>query len=140
MRSRHVANTVVVLALSVGAALAGRVIGAGPVLNRRGRSEHSKNEIFSYQVAVAPATLVTVVVIATLRILRAAQGAVDGAGPVTDRTHGVLEPHVEGESPLPVTEGVCVDLCLTRRALEETGLPCRSTLPEPAAVCKGGGH
>ena len=105
-----------------------------------GRSELSKIGIFSYQVAVAPATLVTVVVIATLRILRAAQGAVDGAGPVTDRTHGVLEPHVECESPLPVTEGVCVNLCLTRRALEETGLPCRSTLPEPAAVCKGGGH
>ena len=34
MRSRDVADTVVVLALSVGAALAGRVIGAGPVLNR----------------------------------------------------------------------------------------------------------
>ena len=117
MRSRDIANPVVVLALSVRAALTGRVVGAGPV-----------------QVAVAPATLVTVVVIATLRILRAAQGAVDGAGPVTDRTHGVLEPHVEGESPLPVTEGVCVDLCLTRRALEETGLPCRPALPEPAAV------
>ena len=116
MRSRDVANTIVVLALSVGAALAGRVIGAGPV-----------------QVAVSRATLVTVQVIATLRILRTAQGAVDGAGPVTDRTHGVLEPHVEGESPLSITQGVA-DLCLTRCALEQTGLPCRSTLPEPAAV------
>ena len=34
MRSRDVADTVVVLALSVGAALARRVIGAGPVLNK----------------------------------------------------------------------------------------------------------
>ena len=134
MRSRHVANTVVVLALSVGAALAGRVIGAGPVLNRRGRSELSKNEIFSYQVAVAPATLVTVVVIATLRILRAAQGAVDGAGPVTDRTHGVLEPHVEGESPLSITKGVAAQLCLAGSTLEQTGLSVGPTLPEPAAV------
>ena len=93
MRSRDVADTVVVLTLSVGAALAGRVIGAGPV-----------------QVAVTRATLVTVQVIATLRILRTAQGAVDGAGPVTDRTHRVIEPHVEGESPLTITEGVGVDL------------------------------
>ena len=92
------------------------------------------NVIFRYQVAVAPATLVTIVVIATLRIIRTAQGAVDGAGPVTDRTHGVLEPHVEGESPLSITEGVAVHLCLTRRTLEQTSLPCRSTLPEPAAV------
>ena len=117
MRSRDVADTVVVLALSVGAALAGRVIGAGPV-----------------QVAVARATLVTVQVIATLRILRTALGAVDGAGPVTDRTHGVLEPHVEGESPLSVTQGVGVHLTLTSRAFEEAGLPCRPALPEPAAV------
>ena len=34
MRSWHVAHTVVVLTLSVGAALARRVIGAGPVLNK----------------------------------------------------------------------------------------------------------
>ena len=68
------------------------------------------NVIFRYQVAVAPATLVTIEVIATLRILRTAQGAVDGAGPVTDRTHRILEPHVEGESPLTITEGVGVDL------------------------------
>ena len=107
MRSRDVADTVVVLALSVGAALAGRVIGAGPV-----------------QVAVARATLVTVIVIATLRILRTAQGAVDGAGPVTDRTHGVLEPHVEGESPLlaesSLTQGVAAQLCLTGSTLVQT--------------------
>ena len=114
MRSRDVADTVVVLALSVGAALAGRVIGAGPV-----------------QVAVARATLVTVIVIATLRILRTAQGAVDGAGPVTDRTHGVLEPHVEGESPLTITQGVAAWAGST---LDQTGLSCRPTLPEPAAV------
>ena len=92
------------------------------------------NVIFGYQVAVAPATLVTVEVIATLRILRTAQGAVGGAGPVTDRTQGILEPHVEGESPLSVTEGVGVYLCLTPSTLEQTGLPIRSTLPEPAAV------
>ena len=97
MRSRDVANTVVVLALSVRAALAGRVIGAGPV-----------------QVAVAPATLVTVKVIATLRIVRTAQGAVDGAGPVADRTHGVLEPHVEGESTVQHTEGPSLDREHTR--------------------------
>ena len=48
MRSRDIANPVVVLALRVRAALAGRVVGAGPV-----------------QVAVAPATVVTVKVIAT---------------------------------------------------------------------------
>ena len=117
MRSRDVANTVVVLAVSVGAALAGRIIGAGPV-----------------EVTVAPATLVTVVIVTTLRILRTAQGAVDGAGPVTDRTHRVLEPHVEGESPLSVTQGVGVHLTLTSRAFEEAGLPCRPALPEPAAV------
>ena len=117
MRSRDVANTVVVLALSVGAALAGRVIGAGPV-----------------QVAVSRATLVTVQVIAALRILRTAQGAVDGAGPVTDRTHGVLEPHVEGESPLSITKGVAAQLCLAGSTLEQTGLSVGPTLPEPAAV------
>ena len=33
MRSWHVADTIVVLALSVGAALARRIIGAGPVLD-----------------------------------------------------------------------------------------------------------
>ena len=80
--------------------------------------------IFRYQVAVAPATLVTVEVIATLRILRTAQGAVDGAGPVTDRTHGVLEPHVEGESPLlaesSLTQGVATQLCLTGITLVQT--------------------
>ena len=117
MRSRHVANTVVVLALSVGAALAGRVIGAGPV-----------------EVAVAPAALVTVVVVTTLGILGTAQGAVDGAGPVTDRTHGVLEPHVEGERPLAVTQGVAVHLSLTGLTLVQTGLSCTTTFPEPAAV------
>ena len=117
MRSRDIANPVVVLALRVRAALAGRVVGAGPV-----------------QVAVAPATLVTVKVIAALSIVGTSQGAVDGAGPVTDRTHGVLEPHVEGESPLSITEGVAVHLCLTCCTLEQTSLPCRSTLPEPAAV------
>ena len=101
--------------------LAGRVIGAGPV-----------------QVAVARATLVTVQVIATLRILRTAQGAVSGAGPVTDRTHGVLEPHVEGESPLwavgSLTHGVAPQLSLTGSTVEQTHLPSRTTLPEPAAV------
>ena len=117
MRSRDVANPVVVLALSVRAALAGRVIGAGPV-----------------QVAVAPAALVTVKVIAALRIVRTAQGAVDGAGPVTDRTHGVLEPHVEGESPLSITKGVAAQLCLAGSTLKQTGLPFGATLPEPAAV------
>ena len=106
MRSRDVADTVVVLTLGVLAALAGRVVGAGPV-----------------QVTVAPATLVTVKVIATLRIVRTAQGTVDGAGPVTDRTHGELEPHVEGESPLSVTEGVGAYLCLTSSTLEQTSLP-----------------
>ena len=106
MRSRDVADTVVVLTLGVLAALAGRVVGAGPV-----------------QVTVAPATLVTVKVIATLRIVRTAQGAVDGAGPVTDRTHGELEPHVEGESPLSVTEGVGAYLCLASSTLEQTSLP-----------------
>ena len=117
MRSRDVANTVVVLAVSVGAALAGRIVGAGPV-----------------EVTVAPATLVAVVIVTTLRILGTAQGAVDGAGPVTDRTHGVLEPHVEGERPLTITQGVGVNLCLTWCTLEQTGLPCGTTLPEPAAV------
>ena len=117
MRSRDIANPVVVLALRVRAALTGRVVGAGPV-----------------QVAVAPATLVTIKVIAALSIVGTSQGAVDGAGPVTDRTHRVLEPHVEGESPLSVTQGVGVHLTLTSRAFEEAGLPCRPALPEPAAV------
>ena len=101
--------------------LAGRVIGAGPV-----------------QVAVSRATLVTVQVIATLRILRTAQGAVDGAGPVTDRTQRILEPHVECESPLwaesSITEGVAAKLFLTMITLEQTDLACRPTLPVPAAV------
>ena len=117
MRSRDVANTVVVLAVSVRAALAGRVVGAGPV-----------------EVTVAPATLVTVVIVTTLRILRTAQGAVDGAGPVTDRTHGVLEPHVEGESPLSLTQGVAAQLRLAGSTLDQTGLSVGPTLPEPAAV------
>ena len=121
MRSRDVANTVVVLAVSVGAALAGRIIGAGPV-----------------EVTVAPATLVTVVIVTTLRILRTAQGAVDGAGPVTDRAHRVLEPHVEGESPLwavgSLTQGVAPQLSLTGSTVKQTHLPSRTTLPEPAAV------
>ena len=93
MRSRHVTHPVVVLTLGVVAALAGRVVSAGEV-----------------QVTDTPAALITVVITATLRILRAAQSTVDGAGPVTDRAHGVLEPHVEGESPLSVTEGVGVYL------------------------------
>ena len=117
VRSRDIADTVKVLALLVRAALADRVVGAGPV-----------------QVAVAPAALVTVVVTAALSVLRAAQGAVDGAGPVTDRAHGVLEPHVEGESPLAVTERVAVHLRLTGGTLEQAGLSCWATLPEPAAV------
>ena len=87
--------------------LAGRVIGASPV-----------------QVAVSRATLVTVQVIATLRILRTAHGAVDGARPVTYRTHRVLEPHVEGESPLlaesSLTQGVAAQLCLTGSTLVQT--------------------
>ena len=114
MRSRDVADTVVVFTLSVGAALAGRVIGAGPV-----------------QVAVARATLVTVQVIATLRILRTAQAAVGGAGPVTDRTQGILEPLVEGESRLTITQGVAAWAGTT---LDQTGLSGGPTLPEPAAV------
>ena len=117
VRSRDIADTVKVLALLVRAALADRVVGAGPV-----------------QVTVAPAALVTVVVTAALGVLRAAQGAVDGAGPVTDGTHGELEPHVEGESPLAVTQRVAVHLRLTGGALEQAGLPCGAALPEPAAV------
>ena len=117
MRRRDVADTVVVLALSVGAALAGRVVGAGPV-----------------EVTVAPAALVTVHVAAALRPVRTPEGAVDGAGPVTDGTHGVLEPHVEGESPLAVTERVAVHLRLTGGTLEQAGLSCWATLPESAAV------
>ena len=97
--------------------LAGRVIGAGPV-----------------QVAVSPATLVTVKVIAALSIVGTSQGAVDGAGPVTDRTHGVLEPHVEGESPLSLTQGVAAQLRLAGSTLDQTGLSVGPTLPEPAAV------
>ena len=117
VRGGDVTHPVVVVALLVGAALAGRVVGAGPV-----------------EVAVAPATLVTVHVAAALRPVRAPEGAVDGAGPVTDGTHGVLEPHVEGESPLAITERVAVHLCLTGGTLEQAGLSCWATLPEPAAV------
>ena len=62
------------------------------------------------------------------------KGAVDGAGPITDWTHGVLEPHVEGESPLAVTERIAVHLFLTGGTLEQAGLIVRPTLPEPAAV------
>ena len=117
VRGGDVTDPVVVVALLVGAALAGRVVGAGPV-----------------EVTVAPAALVTVHVAAALRPVRAPEGAVDGAGPVTDGTHGVLEPHVEGESPLSVTVGVAVHLCLTNCTLVQTGFSCRATLQEPAAV------
>ena len=90
------------------------------------------------EVAVPRAGLVTVQVVATLRPLRTAQGAVDGAGPVTDRTNRVLEPHVEGESPLwavgSLTQGVAPQLSLTGSTVKQTHLPSRTTLPEPAAV------
>ena len=62
------------------------------------------------------------------------RGTVNSTGPVTDRAHGVLEPHVEGESPLAITERVAVHLFLTGGTFPETGLSCWTTLPESAAV------
>ena len=96
------------------------------------------NVIFRYQVTVARATLVTVEVMTTLRILRTTQGAVGDAGPVTDRTQVPLVPNVECESPLraesSITLGVAAKLFLTMITLEQTDLACGPTLPEPAAV------
>ena len=85
-------------------------------------------------VTVAPVGVGTVRVLLALGSLRAGESTVDSAGPVTDRTHGVLVPHVEGESPLAITERVAVHLFLTGGTFPETGLSCWTTLPESAAV------
>ena len=115
---RQVTDPLRVLALSVLSATTGRAVGAGAV-----------------RVAVTSTTLVTVSVTLALSILGTGEAAVDDIRPVTDWAQGELERHVEGERPLAQTPGVLVLAVLTRRTLEQTGLPLGATLPESAAVC-----
>ena len=117
MRGREVTETVRVLTLRVHGAATGGTVGTGTV-----------------SVTVTSCTLVTVSVTLTLGILRTGQGAVNDIWPVTDRTQGVLERHVEGEGPLAETPGVLVLAALAGGTLEQTGLSLGATLPEPAAV------
>jgi len=114
---RQVAGAVRVLALRVLSAATGRTVGAGTV-----------------RVTVTSTALVTVSIALALSILGTGEAAVDNIRPVTHRAQGVLERHVEGESPLAQTPGVLVQTVLTRCTLEQTGLSLGATLPEPAAV------
>ena len=86
------------------------------------------------RVTVTSTALVTVSIALALSILGTGEGAVDNIRPVTHRAQGVLERHVEGESPLAQTPGVLVQAVLAGSALHQAGLPLGATLPEPAAV------
>ena len=69
-------------------------------------------------VTVTSTTLVTVSVTLALSILGTCEAAVDNIRPVTDWAQGVLERHVEGESPLAQTPGVLIQAMLTSCTLD----------------------
>ena len=117
VRRGHVTDPIKLVTVLVRAALAGGGVGAAAV-----------------HVTVAATAEAAVRVHLTLVILGAGQSAVNDVGPVTHGAHGVLEGHVECESPLAHAAGVLTQIGLTVGALEETRLQLGAALPEPAAV------
>lgn len=81
--------------------------------------------------AAIVALLITAALRSGLLVLTFSIGAVNGGGPVTHWSHGILIIFIKGESPLAIAHWV---VSSTRSTLKKTGFPSRSTLPKSATI------